>query len=177
MQFLVRPAPTKKMQKRGRNGGLGQEDGLIFILQCLGISVDTNQLQPTTNNQQQQHFIATSCTACKYCCSWMNGAGRIRVKGWRGEPRRHLVLTMFVLARRRAQGSRSSYFQNSGLILKLTKGMKSETNGGVNAANWVVCCVVFPLVQHRQHYRPLGAPTAPSSTNRSLKLDDGFVAV
>lgn len=32
MQFQVRPAPTKEMQKRGRNGGLGQEDGLIFIL-------------------------------------------------------------------------------------------------------------------------------------------------
>lgn len=51
-----------------------------------------------------------------------------------------------------------------------TKGMKSETNGGVNAANWVVCSVVFPLAHHRQHYRPLGATTPGPAPTVALNL-------
>jgi len=43
--------------------------------------------------------------------------GRIRVKGPRGGQRRHLVLTMFVLARRRAKASRTPNARYSGLGL------------------------------------------------------------
>jgi len=43
--------------------------------------------------------------------------GRIRVKGPRGGQRRHLVLTMFVLARRRAKASRTPNARYSGFGL------------------------------------------------------------